>query len=287
MEAIMKYFIVIVTIILFISLIINFTISSKLTQVENQLMNVSNNQQEIMSSINGQEHHIRSVMDDIQKQQSWISEITMNVNTKKSPNDEIMAQFHWQIKEQSRDSKVMFHYALGEQDTFTSIAVGEQANGIYQIEVPLRVHLEPRWEITLSEQESENTNSILDEKRKEEASQQTMRYFISLTNSVVVKNSEINTFYLGDLGIETFGVISVNLDHSKEQSALLVTTYQTGIIEKVQLLTYENETLLDEQKLKREFEHYILEELDLKNSKQFVLRVTYKDGNTFEKVIYE
>jgi peptidoglycan hydrolase CwlO-like protein len=112
----MKYFNVIVTIILFISLIFNFTLTSKLRQVENQLMNVSNNQQEIMSSINGQEQHIRSVMDDIQKQQSWISDITMNVNTKNSPKDETMAQFNWQIKEQSRDSKVMFQYSWFRQE---------------------------------------------------------------------------------------------------------------------------------------------------------------------------
>jgi hypothetical protein len=283
----MKYFNVIVTIILFISLFINFTLSTKLTEVENQLSNVTNNQQEIMSSVLGQEQHIRSVMDDIQKQQSWISEITMNVSTTESSKDEIIAQFHWQIKEQSRDSKVMFHYALGDQDTFASIAVGEHANGIYQIEVPLSVHLEPRWEISSRVQDSENTNSKWDEKSKEEASQPTMKYFISLTNTDVVKNSEINTSYLGDLGIETFGVISVNLDHSKEQSSIIVTTYQTGIIEKVQLLTYKNKSLLEEQELKREFEHYIIEELDLKKSNRFVLRVTYKDGNRFEKVIYE
>lgn len=264
----------------------NFTLSSKIAQLENQLFNISSNQQHIMGSVNDQEQHIRSVMNDIQKQQSWISEITMDV--KDSPNGETtIAQFKWHIKEQSSDSKVMFNYALGGQDTFTSIAAEDLQNGLYQIEVPLSLHLEPHWEIFLREQDNESTTSELDEKSKEEARQQTLRYFVSITHDDVVKSSEISTSYLGDLEIETFGVISVNLDILQDQSSIIVTTYKTGIIEKVQLLTYKNESLVDEQELKAEFEHYSLEEFNLNSATRLVLKVTYKNGETFEKEIYE
>lgn len=265
----------------------NFILSSKIAQLENQLYNISNNQQQIMSSVNDQEQHIRSVMNDIQKQQSWISEITMSVNSKDSQNDVMMAHFNWQIKEQSSDSKVMFNYALGGQDKFTSIAAEDLQNGLYQIEVPLSLHLEPQWEIFLREQDNESTTSELDEKRKEEARQQTLRYFVSITHDDVVKSSEISTSYLGDLEIETFGVISVNLDILQDQSSVMVTTYKTGIIENVQLLTYKNESLVDEQELKAEFEHYSIKEFDLNSATRLVLKVTYKNGETFEKEIYE
>lgn len=282
----MKYFNVIVTIILLISLIMNFTLSSKIAQLENQLYNISNNQQHIMSSVNDQEQHIRSVMNDFQKQQSWISEITMDV--KDSPNGETtIAQFKWQLKEQSSDSKVMFHFTLGRQETFTNIAAEDLQNGLYQVDIPLSLHLEPQWEIFLREQDTETSNYEMDEKRKEEMNQQTLRYFVTVTDNDVVKSSEIGTWYIGDLGIESYGVLSVNLDFIKDHSSIMVTTYKTGIIEKVQLFTYKNESLVDEQELKAEFEHYSIEEFDLNSATRLVLKVTYKNGETFEKEIYE
>jgi hypothetical protein len=283
----MKYFSVIATIILLISLIMNFTLSSKVGQVENQLINLSNNQQQILSSVNSQVDNIRFVMNDIQKQQSWISEITMDVNSKDLQNEEMMAQFNWQIKDRSSKSKVMFHYALGGKDTFTSIAADDLQNGLYQVEIPLNLHLEPQWEIFLREQETESDNYEMDKKRKEELNQQSMRYFVSITDNENVKSSDISTWYVGDVGNEKYGVISVNLDFIQDHSSIMVTTYKTGIIEKLQLLRYKNESLVDEQDFMPEFEHYIMNDVDLDSATRLVLRVTYKNEETFEKVIYE
>jgi hypothetical protein len=283
----MKYFSVIVTIILLISLIMNFTLSSKVGQVENHLINLSNNQQQILSSVNSQVDNIRFVMNDIQKQQSWVSEITMDVSSKDFPNDKMVAQFNWQIKERSSKSKVMFHYALGEKDTFTSIEVDDLQNGLYHVEVPLNVNLEPQWEIFLREQDSESDNYEMDRKRKEELNQQSMRYFVSITENDNVKSSDISTWYVGEVGNEKYGVVSVNLDFIQDHSSIMVTTYKTGIIEKLQLLRYKNESLVDEQDFMPEFDHYIMNDVDLDNATRLILRVTYKNGETFEKVIYE
>jgi hypothetical protein len=283
----MKYYNTIITIILLISLIMNFSLSSKIENVENQLFNVSSNQQQILGSVNGQEQHIRSVMNDIQKQQSWISEISMDVNAKDSEDGEMLAKFNWQIKEQFSDSKVLFHYTLGDQAPSTSIAPEDLQNGLYQVKIPISLHLEPQWEIFLREQDTETTNYEMDDKRKEEANKQTLKYFVSVTHNDAIKSSEIQTSYLGDLGIETFGVISVNLDILRDHSSVIVTTYKTGIIENIQLLTYNNESLVDEQPLKPEFDHYIIEDIQVKNTSRLVLKVTYKNGEAFEKEIYE
>lgn len=264
----------------------NFLLSSRIEQVENQLINVSNNQQQIINSVNDQEQHISSVMNDIQKQQTWLSEITMEVNSGDSQNGETNAQFHWQIKEQVNDSTVRFHYALGNQDTFTSINAEDLQNGLYQAKIPISLHLEPQWEIFLREQDTETTTSKIDEKIKEEANQQTLKYFVSVTHDDTVKSSEIETSYLGELGTESFGVISVNLDIMQDHSSVIVTTYKTGIIENLQLLTYKNQSLVDEQEMKAEFEHYILEDIELNSTTRIFLKVSYKNGKTFEKEIY-
>jgi hypothetical protein len=283
----MRYFSVIVTIILLISLIMNFTLSSKVGRVENQLINLSNNQQHILSSVNSQVDNIRFVMNDIQKQQSWISEITMDVSSKDLPNDEMVAQFNWQIKDRSSKSKVMFHFALGGKATFTSIEADDLQNGLYHVEIPLSVNLEPQWEIFLREQETESDNYEIDKKRKEELNQQSLRYFVSITENENVKSSDISTWYVGDVGNDKYGVISVNLDFIQDHSSIMVTTYKTGIIEKLQLLRYKNESLVDEQDFMPEFDHYIMNDVDLDSTTRLVLRVTYKNGETFEKVIYE
>jgi hypothetical protein len=282
----MKFFNVIVSIALVISVSMNVILSTKVENVEYQLMNISNHQQQILSAVEDQANHIRTVMEDIQKQQSWISAINVEMKPANSNNEEAIAKFNWQIKEQVSHSKVMFHYALDNDGTFTTVEAENLQNGLYQVSVPLSLQLEPHWEISTIVHEQEQTKSEMVEKKEIESKQKTLNYFVSVSNGNNVKSSEISNWYLGDYGVEKYGVINVNFDIMKESSSVLVTTYQTGLLEKVELLTYNNNRLVDQQKLKPEFEHYIIDKINIKKANQYVLKITYKNGENFEKEIY-
>jgi hypothetical protein len=264
----------------------NFILSSKIENLENQLIQLSTNQQQILRSVNDQEIHIQNVMSDIQKQQSWISDIQMEMIQTNAKNGEVIAQFNWQIKEQVIHSKVMFHHALGNKNTFTTIEAKNLGNGLYQAEVPLNLPLEPQWEIFSIVHDQEESKDELKEKREKEFEKQTLNYFVSVTNGENVKSSEVSNGYLGDYGVEKYGAISVNIEITNKSSTVLVTTYQTGLLEKVVLQTYREDQLLEEHPLKPEFEHYILDQITLNDEDRHILKITYKNGASFEKEIY-
>jgi hypothetical protein len=282
----MKYFNVMVALALLISLIMNFTLSSKLDHVENQLTNLSYNQQEVLSSVNGQVDQIRHVMNDIQKQQSWISEITMEFKQDSLKSGKVTADFKWQLKEQHDNSNVVFHYAYGENDEYTSIPLEETQNGLYQVKVPLMIKIEPYWQVNYMSSDSEDTKIEMVEKRKEEYNRNALNYFVSVAYNDVVKSGEINTRYLNEMGAEYFGDINVDLTFEKEYSSIYVLNYSQSTLEKVELLTYQNGTLLNKEKLKSEGEHFTIKNFDKDEATHFVLNVTYKNGATFEKEIY-
>jgi hypothetical protein len=259
---------------------------SKIENVENQLANLSYNQQEVLSSVNGQVEQIRHVMNDIQKQQSWISDITMEFKPDSLKSGEVTADFKWQLKEQHENSKVVFHYAFGENDEYTSIPLEETQNGLYQVQVPLMVKIEPYWQVNYMNSDPEDMKIEMVEKREEEYNRNALKYFVSVAYNDVVKSGEINTRYLNEIGAEYFGDIIVDLTFGKEYSSIYVLNYSQSTLEKVELLTYQNGTLLNNEKLKTEGEHFTIKNFDKDEATHFVLNVTYKNGATFEKEIY-
>ncbi|HYK73296.1 MAG TPA: hypothetical protein VEV44_09270, partial [Pseudoneobacillus sp.] len=260
----MKYFNYVVAMMLLVSLIINVKLLNHLESVENQLMNLANQQQEIISRVDGQAGEIRVVMDDIQKQQSWISEINMDINSQGLEKGETDVNFDWQIKEFTKDSKVTFHYNFGDQEEYTTIVPKETQTGFYKVEVPLNVAVVPRFEIHLMERSNDSGNSKqkIEEKLQEEYAQQSLKYFVSVTQDDIVKSSEIQTQYLGDFGSQSYGVINVDLDFQGEHNSIFVSNYEEGLIKKVELLQYQNKTLVDEEEMQSEGAHFSLNQVD-------------------------
>jgi len=285
----MKYFNFVVAMMLLVSLIINVKLLNHIESVENQLMNLANQQQEIISRVDGQAGEIRVVMDDIQKQQSWISEMNMDINSQGSVKGESVVNFDWQIKEFTKDSKVTFHYQFGDQEEFTSIVPKETQTGFFKVEIPITVEAGPRYEIHLMERSNDSGNSKqkIEEKLQEEYAQQSLKYFVSVTQGDVVKSSEIQTQYLGDFGSQAYGVTNVDLDFQGEHNSIFVSNYEESLIKKVELLQYQNETLVDEEEMRSEGAHFSMNQVDPDNFNRLVIKVYFKNEEVFEKEIYK
>lgn len=99
----------------------NFTLLSRLDEVEDQLNFVSNNQHNIMNNVNNQTSHIQDVLNDIKEEQSWISTIKMDVNTKELEAGKAEATFEWQVKELQNGSEVVFNYVYGNKEDYISL----------------------------------------------------------------------------------------------------------------------------------------------------------------------
>ncbi|WP_349409959.1 hypothetical protein [Pseudalkalibacillus sp. SCS-8] len=301
-EKLMNIFVVFVVVALVVSLIMNFQLISKLGDVENQLNSVTNWQHRLKSDLDDQRVHIDHVLDDIREQQSWISPIKMDVNPKDLEDGKAEATFEWQVKELQKDSEVVFHYTYGDNEDYTSVPVKETQQGMFQVDVPFEVNVEPEWfvHITATRNSQETSKKQMEEQSKKEMEENSLKYYVSVSYGDLVKSSEVHTEHLGYLGTNTYGTFQTNLMlEDKTFSVILANQHadhSTYEIEKVYLLKYEDGSLLGKEELKTD-EQYdrrdpMIHSFQVNQIKQYeemrlVIQVVYNNGKTFEKEIYQ
>ncbi|MFD1738060.1 hypothetical protein ACFSCX_16110 [Bacillus salitolerans] len=285
------------------SMIMNVNLLSKMEQLENQVNNLSGNQHTIMSNVNSQTSQIQSVLNDFVNEQSWISRINVEVTTTKEKKAD--AFFEWQVKELQSTSKVVFHYAYGNHDDYTTIPAEEIQQGLYRVKVPFDLKIEPEWEngIYISSENHEETKTEEEPNKIAEYNQQTLKYFVTVSYDNLVKSSEIQTEYLGHYGSSYYGLIHSNIHiHNETLHITLAHNYANDpsmVVEKAFLLKYEGEQLIGEE----EFEYIVdnddenippehqvgffqINELKKYENMRLVIRVIYSNGETFDKVVY-
>ncbi|MRG87206.1 hypothetical protein [Salinibacillus xinjiangensis] len=289
-DNLIKIFRVFVVVALIISLFINFNLLSRLEQIEFQVNQITTNQHNMMSEVSGQSNHIRDVMQDIKQQQSWISNIKMDLDAKKFENGQGEAAFEWQVKELEPGSEVVFHYAFGKIDEFTEIPAEEIQKGLYRASVPIEMDLKPRWEVDMR----------MDKQALEEQMEQyRLKYFVSVSYDEQSKSSEIQTKDIGDFGTSYYGILQVDLH--KDQNNINVRFVNHHInessfqIKEATIQKYENDTFIGEEKLELEPENnppeerigmYKMHQIEQYENMRLVMKVVYDNGKTFEKEIY-
>lgn len=300
-EKYIKFFPGFVAVALVISLVLNFNLLSRLDELENQLNYLSNNQTNIINRVSSQTSHIQNVLNDIQEQQSWISRIKMEMNTAQLENGETEASFEWQVKELQSNSEVVFNYVVGESDDYVAVPAKEIQQGLFQVKIPLKVSLNPQWEIGLTTSNSSNshTEQVSKEMIEEQYRQNELKYFVSVSNGDTLKSGEIHTEHIGHYGTSYYGVLQTDV-HLREEG-FNVSLYHhnvnnaTFVVEEAYLKVYDGQTYIGEEQIEpneaksapegrsRFFE--LNQDKKYENMK-LVVKVIYDNGETFEQEIY-
>ncbi|MDL4843228.1 hypothetical protein [Aquibacillus rhizosphaerae] len=295
-----KYSGVFMAIGLLVSIVINITLLSRLDQVQNQVNSISEYQYEIINNVNDQTSQIQMAMDEIQREQSWISAINMDLNTEELKDGEAVANFDWQIKELSNNSQVVFNYRLGENENYTAISAEELEKGLFRAKVPIEIDLKPQWDIGLyTDSGQEMSKAELEEQIAEEQSPYDFQYFVSMSNDDVIKSGEVHTENLGYFGTSYYGFLQADVHMEKGNPIISLTSHSGEVssiyVEEAYLQKYQNQTLIGEQEFESDDLHnssdigykiFNLNEVEQYEDMRFVIKVIYNDGETFEKEVY-
>jgi len=292
-----RYFRIIVVVALVGSLVLNFTLVSKVNNLEEQFGFISGTQQDISFRIDDQASQVYTALEEFKNEQSWMSRVSMEINNKRLNKGEVNANFTWQVKELQRDAKVEFHYSFGENEEFTSVSAKELQNGLFQVKVPFTFEKEPQWQLGLITSDSYHSEET-SEKEAIDNSQDVINFYVTVSYDDLVKSSEIQQESLGDLKSSYYGVIQTDVHVFKSKLDITLINYlmdgESKYVEKATLLKYKGTTLIGEEELQRVKEtspdaaerFFHLNQVDKYENIRLVMKVEYNNGDTFEKEIY-
>ncbi|SFL57640.1 hypothetical protein SAMN04487943_102290 [Gracilibacillus orientalis] len=301
-ERYIKGFQLFILIVLIVSLFMNIMMFSNMKNVEEDIRILTDNQRMLSNNVNNQSDIIRQELDDFIKEQSWISPITMETDKKQvEENGSTDATFSWQLKDFHQDAEVMFHYKYGGTDEFTEIPANEESEGMFQVHVPVEMGLKPEWQVSVSES-SGNSNSSSQVEVSEQAMESVkedpenqINYFVSVSHDGQVKQSAQQSEHLDYLAPRSYGSLFSNVNFNNDDVRVHFYYYnvsnQENIVEKVTLLKYQEDSLLEEEQFTLRDEEtknrpYDLEPFEQYDNMRLVTEVEYTDGTVYEKQVY-
>ena len=299
----MKYFKIIVVVALVISLIINVRVLSKMGDLENRVNSISNSQMDIKRSVDHQSSYFNNILHEFKREQSWISAIGMDIDTEKLSKGQPTIHFNWQIKELLRDSEVHFHYKFGEGEQYETVPAVDVGDGLFEANITIDVSLEPQWYTNISRGRTKNPNEmevIVEEKARYDNHKNQLYYYVTVSNDELVKSDDIKTTDLGYLGTRYYGVLESMVDFHGDGyniSVMAPPLYNDKgmTLQEVSVLKYNNGVLVTEESLELSEpntspqqplwfqKNFKDEHFEYTN---FVLKVVYNDGATFEREVY-
>ncbi|MEH7385132.1 hypothetical protein V7147_06910 [Bacillus sp. JJ1521] len=277
----------------------SFTLLSKMNQLEQQVEYLTTSQQDVSYRIDNQASQVYNALEEFKNDQSWISRITMNIDTKDLKDDQVNATFNWQVKELQNDSEVVFHYSYGRGEEYTAIPAKELQNGLFQVIVPFEFEKEPQWQVGNISSDSYRSEAVSETEAIDGRIQDSINFYVTVSYEDLVKSSEIQNEYLEDWKARYYGVIQTDVHIYNSKLDITLINYQSdeksSYVEKAFLQKYKGNTLTDEEELKmmEEFpveeysEHFFyLNQVEQKENIRYVIKVVYSNGDTFEKEIY-
>jgi len=301
----MKYFKIFVVIALCVSLFVNFNLLSKLDNLENRVNSISSNQHQVINSVNSQTNDIRNIINDMKREQSWLSPISTTTKVTDIDQGKVLVSFEWQVKELKDNSKVVLNYKYSDEKEYISMDAVEKGNGLFEASIPIEVVLEPQWIINItgiSKNIEGQKEAIIEESKR--ANQLDISYFVSVTHNDTVKSSDINISPIESLGVQYYGYLETYTDISQDNSFSVSilgfpsSSETSTVLKEVYLKKYKNGRLLDEEKLASNDINGDIpvregalafstkpsdEKLDFS---RLVIKVIYSDGTSFEEEIY-
>ena len=291
----MKYSKIIMFILIALLFVQNFVLLNKVSNLENKINVLQNEDQRTISAINAIPSQINHFLNEIKRVESWMTPVRIDVDNITSNNAKVKAT--WQIKDYDKNAVVTFNYKQNEGE-FKEIEVVDKGNGYFETTLSFNVELEPRWIIHVQDQEREA--SKVREEVKEVVKpdvDQYITYYVAVKTQDNIKSSEMANFHLGALKYGLYGTfivdvfanlsdrIDVHINHEEYNDAQNNT--------KLRLKKYNNEQVVFTTNIEAEeeqpggFRTYFVQLQDNEEAfNRLVLEVTYPNGKVFEQEIY-
>lgn len=278
------------TIILVIVLIINIALFLRIGELNNQISTLSQNYNNLRSSIDSISTNVNQTLDQFTREQSWITPVQINEGKTKVENEKVLAALNWQIKDFQEGAEVVFHYRQSESGEFIAIAANSTTAGFFEVTIPLTIKVEPPWAIDVTT----NKGNIISGQGAIISDQaQRIGYYVSMKTKDMIKSSEVSTLDPAYLSKTKYEPIQGHVDINDNKYSISIFEHypSNNNFESVLLKVYDGNNIVAEksvevQKLENGTKKYfLLYDAGSQNISHLKLQVKYTNGNTFERDI--
>ncbi len=281
------------SIILGLVLIINIALFSKVGDLNNQIAALSQNYNNLRTSVDSISTNVNETLDQFKREQSWITPVEMNEEKTKIENERVTAVLNWQIKDFQEGAEVVFHYRQSESGEFTTIPAASKGGGIFEVSVPLVIKVEPPWAIDMTITSKDNGFSGSKSNMPDSAAP-AIGYYISMKTGDTLKSSEIADLDPVWLTQTKYEPVQGHVNISDNKLNISIFEHYPGAnnFESVILKIYDGDNLvaekaLDVQPTENNTKVYSLSyDAGSQNITSLILQVKYTNGNTFTREIY-
>lgn len=278
-------------------LIINLVLLMRMGDLNNRMQNLSHNYNNLQSSLSSISGNVNNTLDRFIREQSWITPVQVNNEKTKVENEQGLAVLNWQIKDFQEGAEVVFHYRESESGEFTAIPAESKGAGLFEVNMPLKVKVEPFWDINVSKTIDSGKNSratAVQEAVMVPRPAQSIGYYVSMKVKDSIKSSEVSYFDLAYLAQTKYEPIRghVAINKNKYNISLFEHYPSSNNFASVMVKFYDGNNLIADkpvevQKTENGGKIYSLAyEAGSQSISHLVVQVEYTNGNTFEKEIY-
>jgi len=268
-------------------LIMNFVLFAKIGDLNNQVSSLSQNNNNLQSSLNAISSDVNQSLDQFTKEQSWISPVEVNNEKTTVGNEQGLAVLNWQIKDYQEGAEVIFHYRQAASEEFKDIPAENKGAGFFEVNLPMEIKVEPFWNIQVVR--SEKFGTATSEMQKPTEQTVGYSYYVSMKTGNIIKSSEISYFDVGYLAKIKYEPIqghveiknnkySISLVENQDFASVLVKFYDDGKV----IATKAMHVPADQNGLRS---YALTYDPGSKSISHIVIQVKYINGNTFEKEI--
>lgn len=281
-----------------IVLILNLIMLSKIGDLTNQIRNLSHDYNNIQSRLDSISGNVNNTLAQFTREQNWITPVQVNNEKTEVETEEGEAVLNWQIKDYQEGAEVIFHYRESESDEFKAIPAVHKGNGFFEANMPLKVKVEPFWEINVTKIIDSGKNSRATVTNEVAATpyghSQAIGYYVSMKMKDIIKSSEISYFDLAYLTNIKYEPIRGHIDisNNKYHFSLYEHYPANNNYESLKAIFYDGSNVIAEKDVEvRQNDnntkvYYLLYDAGSHNISHIVLQVKYTNGSTYEKEIY-
>lgn len=278
-------------------LIINLVLLMRMGDLNNQIQNLSHNYNNLQSSLNSISGNVNNTLAQFTREQSWITPVQVNNEKTKVENEQGLAVLNWQIKDFQEGAEVAFHYRESESGEFKAIPAESKGAGIFEVNMPLKVKVEPFWEINVSKTRDSGNNSsatVSQEAVMAPGPAQSIGYYVSMKVKDSIKSSEVSYFDLAYLTRMKYEPIRGHIDINKNKYNISLFEHYPGSnnFASVMVKFYDGSIVVAEKAVEVQDDnngrktYFLAYDAGSQNISQLVIQVKYTNGNTFEKAIH-
>ena len=290
-----KNFKVVALSLLALILILNLVLFSRMGSLNELERSIKESNNQVQGSINSLKGQVNNLLSEIEKEKRWITPAEVDFTEPNPESGETTANLKWQIKEYAQNAKVTLYYRLDDKAEFTAIPVKPQSGGYFDVAVPLKVEIEPYWDMQISMRANDSKPSIARSMPVQDKGMPgSLSYYVSVEKDNSVKSSEIQSTGLEKLSFSSYGPLMLSVDINGNRCSISLIENATGKtrINSAALRVYNGETLISEQPLEYRAEpssngkvYSVQHERDGQNRERLVLNIKYDNGKEFQKEI--